>query len=225
MTSRVPPVSIAATATPSPPASSSTRLSDSGPCDGKDEQRRVRDVRQRRGAIEPAGEADVEAGGAGRGLERGAIGTVADDDQRPRELRREGRRHQVLHALVEGELADVDRVRAGDVGERRGAGGRAARIERRDVHRVGDHLDAAAGQRRRAGDEIARHHRADGDDGVGLGQASGLPSQVGAHVGDGRQRRRPGRRRRAARTQRVIIPAEHAGHSVALDRSWIRSDQ
>jgi hypothetical protein len=28
-----------------------------------------------------------------------------------------------------------------------------------------------------------------------------------------------------ARMQRVIMPPEQAGHSIALDRSWIRSDQ
>ena len=126
MTSRVPPVSIAATGHAEPAGLEQHAAQRLGAVRRKDEQRRVRDVRQRRGTIEPAGEADVEAAAAGRVLERGAIRTVADDDQRPRSFAASGRRHQVLHALVEGELADVDRVRAGDPGERR-AGGAAPR--------------------------------------------------------------------------------------------------
>ena len=83
MMSPVPPLSMPAMGTPSAPASSSTRLSDSGPCDGRHEQGRVGDIPEGGGAVEAAREAQIDLCFLRLAFNGRAVGSVADRHHRP----------------------------------------------------------------------------------------------------------------------------------------------
>ena len=158
MMSRVPPVSIAAIGMPRAPASSRTRLSDSGPCEGNTSTAACASQRRRCVAIEPAGEADVAARGARVGLDRGAIGPSPTITSGQARFARVDRGHQLGGAFVRRELADVERVRRRHErgGGRRLRGGLA---DRATSTGLGIDLDPRRRQFRRACAQVARDGR------------------------------------------------------------------
>ena len=85
----------------------------------EDEQRRVREPGGRLRLIDPSHEPHVAPDASGLRLDRGAIGTVADDHERPVEARALDDVDQVRGAFVGRELAEVERVRTVDGRRRR----------------------------------------------------------------------------------------------------------
>ena len=202
----VPPVFIAAMGTPRAAASSRTRLSDSGPCDGNTSSAAWRIQPRHLVARQPSLDAKVEAGCAGAGFERATKAAVTDHYQRPGQRRRPRDVDEVARALVGLELADVERVglfhrTRRDVGDAPDAG---------DVDRVWNLPDVGSRQLRRACAKVGANDRADGDDRIGRAQSLALAREIGTHVGDERPRKRAGRPRATAQA------SAHVGRRAGL---------
>ncbi len=108
--SGVPPVFIAAMGTPSALASMSTRLRDSGPARGEDQERRVREPCRGRLLIDPADDPDVAAGSGGLVRDQFLLRSRTSDDERPVEVGAFDCRHEVRRAFVRRELPEIQRV-------------------------------------------------------------------------------------------------------------------
>ena len=177
--------------------------------------RRVRESPASR-AIEPAGEAHVEAGVAAA-----CSGRRVGPSPTTRAATRDGRvdrRHQMLAAFVGRELADVDRVGAAMSAAPRGGGRAAASASGR---RPG------SGSVRRAAGELGRaraRSRAIAELTAMMASASAsvrAPAEVRAHVGDGGA---PAARRAArGRTHASSSPAEQPGRASRRSRGSDRT--
>ena len=208
MMSRVPPVSIAAIGTPSALASISTRLSDSGPRDGKISIDACASQSRGVASIQPAQKSDRAADAAPRAPASAPIRAVAANTSG---------QSRSARSTTSSRCGCPCSVRACRGRAHTDSSSRAARLalaiarSAGDVHRVGDHLERVAAARARAR-EVGGDLSADGDHRVGAREPCAW-SRGSRACTESSAAPAARARRRAAGCTRVMLPTVHSGQS------------